>query len=137
MHRGEIATLTFRVLSPNYNLDLAKGVLADSDGLFNILPGTQMQAQRTFALKQNSPNPFNPQTQIGYMLPNAGEVSLIVYNLLGQEVRVLDSGYRAAGHYQAVWDGKDALGRSVSSGVYIYRLIGANQVQTKRMMLLK
>ncbi|MDP6040021.1 MAG: cohesin domain-containing protein [Candidatus Latescibacteria bacterium] len=135
--QGELATLTFRVLSPTYTLDLTEGVLADNDGHINILRDIQLQARKTVSLEQNVPNPFNPATQIAYTLPQAGDVLLVIHNLLGQEIRVLDRGYRTAGRYQISWDGKDALGHPVSSGVYIYRLTGANQIQTRRMMLLK
>jgi hypothetical protein len=74
-----------------------------------------------FALNQNYPNPFNPTTRIRYDLPVQATVSLRVYNLLGQEVITLADGPQTAGRYEAVWDGRNAFGKPISSGVYFYR----------------
>ncbi|MFN0158128.1 MAG: FlgD immunoglobulin-like domain containing protein [Bacteroidota bacterium] len=76
----------------------------------------------TFILNQNFPNPFNPSTRIEFGLPEQSEVSLRVYNLLGQEVRVLTEGTHNAGFLTVEWDGKTANGIAVSSGMYFYRL---------------
>lgn len=89
------------------------------------------------SLFQNVPNPFNPSTLIAYQLPEAGRVSLVVYSLLGQPVRALVQDHQEAGYYKVTWDGKDAYGRPVSSGVYLYRFVSKGQVETKRMLLLK
>lgn len=70
-----------------------------------------------YGLSQNYPNPFNPQTQIAFAIPEAGAVSLVVYDVLGREVATLAEGTFAAGRYEAAWD---AVG--VPSGVYVYRL---------------
>lgn len=90
-----------------------------------------------FALWQNTPNPFNPSTQIGYALPRAGEVRLVIYNLLGQQIRALVEGDQGAGQYRVEWDGRDDQGRMVSSGVYVYRLVSAGLVESRRMVLVK
>jgi FtsP/CotA-like multicopper oxidase with cupredoxin domain len=90
-----------------------------------------------YALNQNYPNPFNPATQISFALPAAGEVSLNVYNINGQEVRRLASGVHSAGQHSVMWDGKDNLGNSVVSGIYFYRLQAGNFLQTKKMVLLR
>ena len=92
---------------------------------------------REYALGQNHPNPFNPNTHIAYQLPEAGEVSMMVYNLLGQQVRVLVRGRQEAGVYRVTWDGKDTYGQPASSGIYLYRLASGGFVQTRRMLLLK
>jgi hypothetical protein len=89
------------------------------------------------ALSQNLPNPFNPSTQIGYELQDAGEVTLVVHNVLGQSVRVLVRGHQSAGTYQVRWNGLDSQGRAVSTGTYIYRLTSGSQVETKRMLLVR
>jgi len=78
---------------------------------------------KEFAATPNYPNPFNPITQIHYTLPQAGKVTLLIYNLLGDEVRVFYEAEREAGHYRLTWDGKDSQGRNVAAGVYLYRLI--------------
>ncbi len=94
---------------------------------------------REYALHPNFPNPFNSECQIAYQLPAAGDVSLIVYNLIGQRVRVLAEGNRQAGYYQVTWDGRDDSGREVSSGVYCIRLVADDGKFTAvgKMVLLK
>jgi sugar lactone lactonase YvrE len=77
----------------------------------------QRSVPKAFLLTQNYPNPFNPSTQIEYDLPKAGEVSLVVYDMLGREVATLASGYHEAGVYRARWD---ATGNA--SGVYVARI---------------
>ena len=101
------------------------------------IEGTRPLPEGAFRVSANCPNPFNPSTQIAYQIPEAGEVSLIVYNALGQEVRRLAQAHQAAGHYRVTWEGKDALGRSVSSGIYLYRLTCNGMAETRRMLLLK
>ncbi|MBI4288191.1 MAG: T9SS type A sorting domain-containing protein [Chloroflexi bacterium] len=91
----------------------------------------------SYALFPNAPNPFNASTQITYQLPEAGEVYLAVYNLMGQMVRVLVQEHQGAGYYQAEWDGQDEYGQPVSSGVYLYRFVSAELAQTRRMLLVK
>ncbi|MCG3121638.1 MAG: hypothetical protein ALAOOOJD_04841 [bacterium] len=81
-----------------------------------------------YALSQNFPNPFNPQTMIQYQLPEASRVTLTIYNLFGQEVRTLVAGQREAGYHAEIWDGRDDFGRKVASGVYFYRLSAAPNV---------
>jgi hypothetical protein len=100
-------------------------------------------APQSYALSQNYPNPFNPGTQIRFVLPVAGSVTLKVFNLLGQEVATLVSGTLAQGSHDAAWNGRDAAGRAVASGVYFYRLEarGANGATAfeamRKMVLLK
>lgn len=83
------------------------------------------------------PNPFNPETTIGYALPAVTEVELSVYDALGQRVRVLVSGTKAAGVHQVTWDGRGQTGEAVGTGVYFCRLQAGDQVQVRRMVLLK
>ena len=85
-----------------------------------------------FELSQNYPNPFNPVTQIEYSLPVRSTVSLIIYNLRGQEVARLIDGEQIAGAHSVRWD---AL--SMVSGIYFYRLRAGGFVETKKMVLLK
>ena len=77
---------------------------------------------QSYALGQNYPNPFNPSTRISYALPTAGMVTLHVFNLLGQQVTTLVNGPMTAGTHETVWDGRDAAGRVVASGIYLYRI---------------
>ena len=92
---------------------------------------------RRYAVSQNYPNPFNPVTLIHYELPRDSEVSLTVYNLLGQKVRSLVSGYQGAGRYDVEWRGDNDLGHPVGSGVYIYRFVAGDYDRTLKMILMK
>lgn len=88
--------------------------------------GTRERAAKmvplTYSLFPNSPNPFNPNTQIRYELPQAGQVRVDVYDIRGVHIRTLVDQYHEAGHYQTRWAGIDGDGRPVASGVYLYRL---------------
>jgi sugar lactone lactonase YvrE len=106
-------------------------------GQASITDVRPLEAPAPFTLGPNSPNPFNPATQIAYELPEAAEVRLTVYNALGQEVRALVQGRQEAGYYRVTWDGRDAAGRSVSSGLYFYRLTSGGFAETRKMLLLK
>jgi hypothetical protein len=90
-----------------------------------------------YALLQNFPNPFNPSTAIRFALPASGRVQLAVYNSLGQEVARLLDNELAAGVYTIDWDGRNASGKSVASGVYFYRLTATDFTKTRKMLLLK
>jgi flagellar hook assembly protein FlgD len=91
----------------------------------------------TTHLKQNVPNPFNPTTAIRYSLSTPGRVQLAIYGIDGALVRRLDPGEQSAGHHTAYWNGYDAVGRPVTSGVYFYRLEGAVTTPARRMVLLR
>jgi hypothetical protein len=90
-----------------------------------------------FELSQNYPNPFNPVTTIEYAITSRCEVTIEVFNVLGQKVRTLVSDTKAAGSYRIEWSGTDESGRSVSTGVYLYRFQAGDVLQTKKMLLLK
>ncbi len=89
------------------------------------------------SLDQNHPNPFNPATTIRYSLGEAVNVRLAIYNVLGQEVRLLVQQFQSAGNYTVVWDGRDAAGLQVSTGMYVYRLQAGTDVVTRKMLLTK
>lgn len=125
-----------------------KGVLNWLEGVTGIgdeFGGNRPGIPKAYSLSQNYPNPFNPTTVIRYQLaadcgrPSA--VTLQVYNILGQEVRTLVDGKQPAGNYQVLWDGRDGLGKDVSSGVYFYRLKVDGQrlkvERTRKMILLR
>ena len=100
----------------------------------------QIEADNTptfFALAQNYPNPFNPNTRIGYQLTHAGPVSLSIYSLLGQRIRVLVQQPQAAGSHEVIWDGTDARGHQVADGMYVYRLSSSQGVLARRMVRVK
>ena len=83
------------------------------------------------------PNPFNPSTTISYDLPVNADVSIVIYDAIGQEIRQLVSEYRTAGRYSVRWDSKDHLGRSVGSGVYIAKIKAGQHTALQKMLLLK
>ena len=83
------------------------------------------------------PNPFNPRTTISYDLPSDADVSIIIYDAIGQEIRRLVSQHYTAGRYSIQWDAKDFMGRSVGSGVYIAKIKAGPNTAIQKMLLLK
>jgi hypothetical protein len=98
---------------------------------------------QSFTLNQNYPNPFNPTTTISYSIDqnaaqrSANRTELVIYNILGQEIRTLVSLEQGPGEYSVVWDGRSESGSEVSSGVYLYRLKRGEISQSRKMVLLK
>ena len=90
-----------------------------------------------FSLSQNAPNPFNPETIISYALPQSEQVKLVIYNVLGQEIRTLVNAFQPAGRYRVLWNSKDDFGRSISSGVYFYQITAGEFLDTRKMLILK
>ncbi len=84
------------------------------------------------------PNPFNPSTTIRFHVPSSGYVSLVIYNVAGQVVKtVLRNRYLAAGRHAMIWEGQDAEGRSVASGVYLYRLTAGDRAVVRKITLIR
>ncbi len=90
-----------------------------------------------FALHANYPNPFNPSTTIRFDLPEAAEVHLMVYDILGREVRVLVNERLEPGYRQVTWNGRTAHGMDVPTGIYIARFITPEYTKSIKMLLLK
>ena len=90
-----------------------------------------------FALHQNYPNPFNAGTTIEYDLPVPSDVRIYIYNILGQQVKILVDEQQDAGYKAEQWFGENEMGRRVSTGVYFYRIIAEDFEKTKKMMFLK
>jgi hypothetical protein len=91
-----------------------------------------------YRLEQNYPNPFNPSTTIRFSLPIASKISLVVYDILGREVRrLIDAEKYERGVHTVTWDGADRSGRPVASGAYIYTMSFGNFSKSGRMTLLK
>ena len=91
----------------------------------------------SFMLSQNYPNPFNPSTRIAFDLPRAVHVRLRVYNVKGELVSTIVDQHMTAGRKDITWNAKDNRGQAVSSGIYFYRLVAGEFVQTKKMVLLQ
>jgi hypothetical protein len=112
-------------------------------GVSDIGESDDLISAKKFSLKQNFPNPFNPVTTIRFTLPERSDVKLTIYNMLGQQVvELINTNNMTAGKNEAVWDGIDAAGQKVSSGIYIYHIqatsvSGDNFNMSRRMVLLK
>lgn len=89
------------------------------------------------AISQNYPNPFNPRTVIPYQMLQRGKMNITIYNIKGQKIRTLVSGFKNAGNHQTSWDGKNDQGLLVASGHYFCRMIVNNKVTTRKILLLR
>ena len=140
---GALVELVFRASGTPAAADfqVSESVLVGVDGANDLLSrveiGNLTPPPDQYGLNQNMPNPFNPSTTIGYQLSQAGFVRLAIYNLMGQEVRVLVDERKETGSFTATWDGTDALGRRVASGIYLYRIHAGDFAASRRMLLLK
>lgn len=151
-NQGQVITKTLNYTVPagiefsnafvNYFVYKQEGVLAseshvgvaeaiDIDGPTGIT-NISNEVADGYSLSQNYPNPFNPQTNISFMLPNDGNVTLKVYNALGNEIATLMNGHLKKGLYKAEFDGK-----GLASGIYFYKLTAGNFTDTKKMILSK
>jgi hypothetical protein len=88
-----------------------------------------------FALSQNEPNPFGEGTLIRFALPRASAVAIEVFDLLGRRVRSLTKREWQAGYHSLTWDGRDASGRRVTPGVYLYRMLAAEFHESRKMVV--
>jgi hypothetical protein len=91
----------------------------------------------TFTLSQNYPNPFNPLTTIEYELPMPGNVTLEIFNVIGERVATLVNDVQEAGFYRVQWNGRDGNNIPVATGMYLYRVRSGEHVAVKKMLLLK
>jgi hypothetical protein len=89
------------------------------------------------SLEQNHPNPFNPSTTIPFVIDKEGNVSLVIYDIAGTRVRTLVNRAMRPGSYKESWDGRNANGNAVASGVYFYRLTAGHRTLTMKALLLK
>lgn len=103
---------------------------SDNKEVIELLPAS-------YSLDQNYPNPFNPSTIISYQIPEMSNVQIKIYDALGREVKTLIDEMKPAGKYNIAWDGRDNFGNRVVSGVYFYKIIAGNFVQTKKMIMMK
>jgi hypothetical protein len=96
-----------------------------------------MEIPKEYQLHQNHPNPFNAGTEIRFELPRDGHVRLIIYNLLGEQLRTLVDEDKKVGRYNIHWDGLDSNRNPVSSGIYLYRMEAGSFKAQKRMLYVK
>ena len=90
-----------------------------------------------YNLYPNYPNPFNPITTIRYEVPEQSQVTLTVFDVLGQEVMILQDGVKTSGIYEVQWNGLDQSGKQVNSGVYFCHLMAVDYSKTRRMVYLR
>ncbi|KAA0230176.1 T9SS C-terminal target domain-containing protein [candidate division KSB1 bacterium] len=90
-----------------------------------------------YRLEQNYPNPFNPETEIRFALPEASQVVVSIFNVLGEKIRTLVNASYEAGYHSVLWDGKDEYGDPVTSGVYLYQLRAGEFSQVRKMSLIR
>lgn len=128
---GEHSLVTIPVSG---NMTLVEVDAADFDG--NMVNLSIRELPSKFGLKQNYPNPFNPSTTIELALPVASEYNVAIYNVAGQLIRTY-SGYSGAGVVKIEWDGRDASGSQVASGMYFYKANASDFAATKKMLLMK
>ncbi|MEC8689547.1 MAG: T9SS type A sorting domain-containing protein, partial [Candidatus Neomarinimicrobiota bacterium] len=125
-HNSGFATLHSAWPSISYTSDATLAVNEKSD----ILP-------KEFALHDNYPNPFNPTTTIRFDLPKATDVSILIFNVLGQKIKTIDMSQINPGYHSVVWNATNDYGSQVSAGMYFYQLRTNDFVKTKKMILLK
>ncbi|MBU1677039.1 T9SS type A sorting domain-containing protein, partial [bacterium] len=105
--------------------------------LTETLVAVDDSAPALLTVKGNHPNPFNPETAIKYELSADRRVRLTIYDVDGSLVATLVDGLQTAGAQSAVWDGRDAAGRPVSSGAYFYRIDAGGLSETRKMVMVK
>jgi len=138
---GEVAVLTFAVLSDDYTVEIESADLrgAENRPLDADLEGFESSPELPMAFRfvQNVPNPFNPVTQIAYHVPYESAVSIRIYDVSGRLVRTLVDRVSEPGRHVAVWDGSTDSGVSVGSGVYFCTMEAPDFHESRKMMLLK
>ncbi|MCP4725917.1 MAG: T9SS type A sorting domain-containing protein, partial [bacterium] len=141
-NNGELVTFEFENITTGRNtVNLKIGnidVLVNEQYIqpdFSEIKNSQLPDK--FDLAQNYPNPFNPVTTIKFQIPEVTSVSIVVYNVLGQEVRTLVNEVKDVGFHSVRWNGRNNLGINVGQGVYIYRIKAGKFILTRKMLLIK
>jgi hypothetical protein len=139
---GDSIELRLYSLSEGRELYVQANLEGSQYGVTPITSGTGVvlssdAVPMAYDLMQNYPNPFNPSTSIGFTLPEAGYVTVSVYDMTGRLVNTLVEGNLDEGVHMVDWDGMDSSGALVSAGVYIYALESSDTMMTKKMILMK
>jgi photosystem II stability/assembly factor-like uncharacterized protein len=127
----------FRIYSDTLGYAVGRTVYKYSSSGPVSVPTDDEQLPRRFQLGQNYPNPFNPTTVIPYQLAEAGDVEVVIHNLLGQPVRTLFRGRQSPGAHTLLWDGKNNRGELAASGVYLYHIRTGSSSSTRKMLLMR
>ena len=134
---GGTATTTYALVYGATLADLQDNVDAANSALNPLSSVSDDTPVKLFKLAQNHPNPFNPVTNIKYSVAQNGHVELGVYDLSGRKIRTLVSEARVAGEHAVTWDGTDAAGNSVPSGMYFYKYVSGGESTSRKMTLVK
>ncbi|MBC8182275.1 T9SS type A sorting domain-containing protein [candidate division KSB1 bacterium] len=137
-------------LRPGDKVDMIQGVFLFSFGTYKIevrdvndygssvgVDANFVRIPLSYKLEQNFPNPFNPETRIYFEIPDAQQVKVVIYNMLGQKVRTLINDGFNPGFHVINWDGCDDSGNIVPTGIYIYRIKAGSFIASKKMMMMK
>jgi len=140
-------TMTFQVYKSRFKtaVDVVATYPANEEKAFNgaaysrtSISGSPGLIPEQFALMQNYPNPFNPITNIRYNVADDSPVTMVVYNIMGQEViRLMNNDIHAPGKYSIVWNGLNQRGETVGAGMYLIRMVSGGFSDTRKMVLLK
>lgn len=138
----ELGTLSFQALATNVSLgDLQiefEDVVARSAGIASTgSPSGEQAASAATILHPNHPNPFNPRTELRYTLGRDSRVHLAIFDIAGRRIRVLVDSEERAGEHSVTWDGRDATGSNVGSGLYFYRLSTDSTNETRKLVVLR
>jgi hypothetical protein len=129
----EITYMDNKITIVEYNADPARDIIINTSAVpTDVKDETSFEMPDKFQLMQNYPNPFNPNTKISYTLPSASNVSIKVYNPLGEEITSLVNSFKTAGKYTVEFNAGD-----LPSGIYVYRMIAGNYSCANKMLLLR
>ncbi len=135
-YQDQLIRVAFRCTSSQTFFAMIDDIMIMNDGA--VLEGEeQVFVPTTTTLRGNYPNPFNPTTSISFDMKENGPVTIDVYNVLGQKVARIAEGDYSAGRHSVVWNGDDANGTQVSSGVYFYKMQSGTYTKSKKMILMK
>ncbi|MBU8920687.1 MAG: T9SS type A sorting domain-containing protein [Bacteroidales bacterium] len=151
---GEETGITFAVLDTRYAdicdydsltmIAMYMGDLSKRDTFVQVVHATEMtgdpdlpELPEQYTLEQNHPNPFNPNTEIRYSLPEGGRVLIEIFDVSGRRIVVLVDEHQEAGYRSIDWDGRSSDGSSVASGIYFYRMIAGDWIARRKMVLLR
>jgi len=131
--------LTFRIEGNNANTGdfNVTHFLINETNVLESLDERVKSVPEVYNLYQNFPNPFNPETRIDFQLPKGSEVTLKIYNILGQEIKTLVSEEKEAGYYSILWNGENNYGIKVSSGIYIYQIRAGDFIKSRKMVYIR
>ena len=141
---NEKGAFVIHTLTGNW-LNYGKKILADFDEYKGFTPktddedyGDNTTLPDNRIVIQSYPNPFNPTTQIRYGIPENSNVTIKIYDILGREIATLvNNELQTAGWHNTVWNGKDSMGKNVSSGIYFCSIVSATEIQTIKLMLVR